>query len=141
MRPFVCLARALIVSAAVCTSARAAEKATPPAPPAEATPSQSAEPEEPKGTKAEQLAAAQKQLGVLRLRHDEQHPAVLKQRAKVIRLQKDVQSDEKANAPKDRAGQLEAAKRDLAKMRERYTDEHPAVKAQLRRISELEAAR
>jgi uncharacterized protein involved in exopolysaccharide biosynthesis len=38
----------------------------------------------------------------------------------------------------DIATELAAAKQELAKMRERYQDQHPSVKAQLRKIADLE---
>ncbi|MDO8544567.1 MAG: hypothetical protein Q7S40_29350 [Opitutaceae bacterium] len=44
---------------------------------------------------------------------------------------------EEAKAP-DLTTQLKAAKEELARMRSRYREEHPAVKAQLRKIAELE---
>lgn len=98
-------------------------------------------PEEPTGTKAEQLAAAQKQLAVMRLRHDEKHPVIIKQRAKIARLHKEVRAEEAEKAPLDPAGQLAAARQELATLREKFTDEHPAVIAQQRRVGELEQRR
>lgn len=92
----------------------------------------------PTASKAEQLAAAQKQLGILRLRHTEKHPSVLKQRAKVARLQKEVRDEEKQAPAGDRSSQLQAAKEELTVLREKFTDQHPAVIAQQRRIAELE---
>ena len=111
---------------------------SPEPPAAEATSEPTAEADKPAASKAEQLAAAQKQLGILRLRYTEKHPSVLKQRAKVARLQKDVRDEEKQAPAGDRTSQLQAAKEELTVLREKFTDQHPAVIAQQRRIAELE---
>jgi hypothetical protein len=86
---------------------------------------------------SEQLAAARKQLLILRTRHGERHPAVEKQRRTIAELQKK-SNGESPTKPEDRATQLENAKRELAVLRERYTDLHPLVKSQLLKIAELE---
>lgn len=74
----------------------------------------------------------------MRLRHDDKHPALLKQRAKVARLQQEVRAEQKVDQKATPSDQLAAAKRDLERLLERYTDEHPTVKAQRKRIAELE---
>lgn len=109
-----------------------APKSPPPAPPP------AAEEEKPAGSKTEQLAAAQKQLGILKLRYDEKHPAILKQRAKVARLQKEVRDEEKQKGPRTPAEELATAKEELAELRQKFTDQHPMVIALQRRVSELE---
>lgn len=95
------------------------------------------EKEQPAGTKAEQLTAAQKQLSILKLRHDAKHPAVVRQRAKVVRLQQELRADQAGNpaSPRD---ELAVARSELADLRTKFTDEHPRVKTLQRRIAELE---
>lgn len=74
----------------------------------------------------------------MRLRHDDKHPVVVKQRAKIAQLHKAVRAEEADKPAGDPAGQLAAAKQDLAKLREKFTDQHPAVIAQQRKVAELE---
>jgi uncharacterized protein involved in exopolysaccharide biosynthesis len=112
--------------------------ANPPAQPRPAAKPPLAEAESTSGSKEEQLAAAQKRLAILKLHHEENHPSVVKQRAKVAKLQKEARAESPVPAAGDRAAQLEAAKRDLAKLSERFTDQHPTVIAQKKRIAELE---
>ena len=126
--------RQLIAALACATALYAAEPTTPREP---SKPASNASTEG-SGSKSEQLAAAQKELAAMRLRHDEKHPAYLKQRAKVARLQKDVRDEQKVDRRADPSDQLAAAKRDLDRLLERYTDEHPTVKAQRKRIADLE---
>jgi hypothetical protein len=96
---------------------------------------------EAKKTVSPELVAARKQLAILRARHGENHPAVEKQMIRIAELQKKPSAKAKAAvAPTDKAGKLEAAKEELAALRARYTDEHPLVKNQLRKIAALEAA-
>lgn len=102
---------------------------------------EAAEEQKPEGTKSEQLAAAQKQLSILKLRYTEKHPAVLKQRAKVARLQQDVRTEEKQKGPVSKSAQISAAKEELVELQKKFTDEHPRVKALKRQIAELEQQR
>ena len=90
------------------------------------------------GSKADQLAAAQKQLSILKLRHDDKHPAVLRQRAKVARLQQETRAETKKEGPRSPEQELAAAKAELEQLQKRYTDLHPQVQALKRRIAELE---
>lgn len=112
--------------------------AQPAAPKAASSPAAAETDEKPAGTKAEQLAAAQKQLAILKLRHDEKHPVVLKQRAKVVRLQQEVSAERPRAGKTSKADELAAAKQELEELRKKYTDQHPSVKALTRRIGELE---
>jgi hypothetical protein len=86
----------------------------------------------------EELTAARRKLVALRLRLGENHPEVQKQLRLIAALQKSSPPAAANAVPTDKASQLEAAKQELAKLRERYTDEHPLVKNQLRKIAELE---
>ncbi len=47
-------------------------------------------------------------------------------------------ASKKDDAALDPAKQLEAARKDLAELRTKYRDEHPKVKAQLKKIAALE---
>lgn len=58
-------------------------------------------------------------------------------RAESASAKNDAPAKDEAKAPSV-AEQLVAAKQELAKLRERYMDQHPRVKAQLRKIAELE---
>ena len=87
-----------------------------------------------------ELVAARKQLAVLRARHGENPPAVETQLRKVVELQKKAVKRPAAAAADDKATQLEAAKQELQTLRQRFTDEHPIVKNQLKKIAALEAA-
>lgn len=90
---------------------------------------------------AAQLSAARKELMLLRNRHGDKHPAVLKQVRRVAELQKKVKATAESElSSADKPTQLEAAKRELARLREHFTDEHPVVKSQLRKVAELEKA-
>lgn len=84
------------------------------------------------------LAAARRELALLITRHGEKHHLVQQQRRKVAELQKRATTEAVEKPAPSKATQLEAAKRELATMRERYTDQHPLVQNQLRRIAELE---
>lgn len=90
------------------------------------------------GSKTEQLLAAQRQLAAMKLRHDEKHPAITRQRAKIARLQQEIRAEEKERGPLSPAQQLDAAKAELEELRKKYTDAHPQVQALQRRIAELE---
>lgn len=90
------------------------------------------------GSRTEQLLAAQKQLAALKLRHDEKHPAITRQRAKIARLQQEIRAEEKERGPLSPAQQLDAAKAELEELRKKYTDLHPQVQALQRRIAALE---
>ena len=90
-------------------------------------------------SKSEQLDAAQRELATMRLRYRETHPALIKQRTKVAQLQKATRAEEAERAGASRTEQLADAKRELARMLERYTEKHPVVIAQRRRIAQLEA--
>lgn len=93
------------------------------------------------GSRADQLAAAQKQLAVLKLRHDDKHPAIVRQRAKIARLQQEIRAEEKERGPASPAEELAAAKAELKELLTKFTEEHPRVKALRARIAQLEQAR
>jgi hypothetical protein len=84
------------------------------------------------------LAAARKELALLTARHGEKHHLVIKQRRKVAEMQKNIPASAPVEPGASATSELEAAKQDLAALRERYTDQHPLVKNKLARIAELE---
>ncbi len=87
---------------------------------------------------ATELIAARKELSILRTRHDEKHPLVEKQVRKVNALRKKSAADVTEKSTQDKGMQLDAAKKELSTLRQKYTDQHPLVREKLRLIAELE---
>lgn len=133
------LTLALLVGLSSCALHAAEQPRVTPPEPAPRPPA--AEEEKPAGSKAEQYAAAQKKLGILKLRLDEKHPAVLKQRAQLARLQKEMRDEEKEKGPRSPAEELALAKQELEELLKKYTEEHPRVKSLRQKIAQLEQKR
>lgn len=90
------------------------------------------------GDAASQLAAARKELSILRTRHDEKHHLVQRQLRKVAELKKTAAAEVTEKGEPNKSTQLEAAKQQLATLKQRYTDQHPLVQNQIKRVAELE---
>lgn len=90
------------------------------------------------GDAATELTAARKELSILRTRHDEKHSLVQKQVRKVNELRKKAAAGVAEKSTEDKGTQLDAAKKELSTLRQKYTDQHPLVREQLRLIAELE---
>lgn len=96
---------------------------------------------------ATELAAAKKELAEMRMRYRDKHPAIVMQLQEIKRLEKAVatattQVTSPAATEQSRqinsAAELAAARQDLAEMRKRFRDKHPAVVTQLQKIKQLE---
>ena len=78
------------------------------------------------------------QLANLRLVYSDRHPEVIALLEK-IKAQRETEGMDQPRAPEKSGGDdLQGARERLQELRERYTDKHPEVIAQKRRIEELE---